>query len=71
MKKAGHQVFRYPSSRIGTIDLGQVALRKHHIAALLEVDVTTALARLGHPQGDAQSVFCPRLDREKALGSRK
>jgi len=46
VKKAKHQVFHYPSSRIATIDLGQVALRKHHIAGLLEVDVTTALSGL-------------------------
>jgi pyruvate/2-oxoglutarate dehydrogenase complex dihydrolipoamide acyltransferase (E2) component len=46
VKKDKHQVFPYPVSRIATIDLGQVALRKHHIAGLLEVDVTDALSRL-------------------------
>jgi pyruvate/2-oxoglutarate dehydrogenase complex dihydrolipoamide acyltransferase (E2) component len=46
MSRPEHQVVRYPSSRIATIDLGQIALRKHHIAGLLEVDVTTVLTRL-------------------------
>ena len=46
MKKANHQVFRHPLSRIGTIDLGQIGLRKHHIAGLMEVDVTDALIQI-------------------------
>lgn len=32
----------FPSSRIGTIDLGAVSKMKHHIKALLELDVTDA-----------------------------
>jgi hypothetical protein len=39
MKKAKHEVFGYPLSRIGTLDLGQIGLRKHHVVGLLEVDV--------------------------------
>ena len=46
MARANHEVVRYPSSRIGTIDLGQIGLRKHHIAGLLEVDVTQAIDRV-------------------------
>ena len=46
MMKAKHEVFRYPLSRIGTLDLGQIGLRKHQIAGLLEVDVTGAIARI-------------------------
>jgi hypothetical protein len=43
---AKHEILRYPSSRIGTIDLGQIGLRKHHLAGLLEVDVTEASAEM-------------------------
>jgi pyruvate/2-oxoglutarate dehydrogenase complex dihydrolipoamide acyltransferase (E2) component len=32
----------YPSSRQLTFDLGKIGLRKHHVRALLEVDVTEA-----------------------------
>src|SRR5512145_62986 len=32
----------YPSSRQLTFDLGRVGLAKHHVKALLEVDVTEA-----------------------------
>jgi hypothetical protein len=53
VNKDKHKVFSYPASRIATIDLGQIALRKHHIAGLLEVDVTDALARLKE-QGNAK-----------------
>jgi hypothetical protein len=42
MKKAAHTVIRYPRSRLATLDLGRIALGKHHICGLLEVDVTKA-----------------------------
>lgn len=37
---------RYPSSRLGTVDLGRIGLRKHHVAGLLEIDVTEAMTLL-------------------------
>lgn len=43
MKKAEHEITHYPSSRIGTIDLGKIGLHKHHVASLVEIDVTKAL----------------------------
>jgi pyruvate/2-oxoglutarate dehydrogenase complex dihydrolipoamide acyltransferase (E2) component len=46
MTKAKHEVLRYPLSRIGTLDLGQIGLRKHHLVGLLEVDVTEAISRI-------------------------
>jgi hypothetical protein len=46
MSKAAHEVVRHPASRIGTFDLGQLGLRKHHVAGLLEVDVTEAITRI-------------------------
>ncbi len=36
----------YPASRIGTIDLGSIGVRKHHVAGFIEVDVTDALRSL-------------------------
>ena len=41
-----YSVVRFPKSRIGTIDLGRIGRTKHHIAALLEIDVTDARSRL-------------------------
>ena len=32
----------YPSSRQFTFDVGKIGLAKHHVRALLEVDVTEA-----------------------------
>jgi pyruvate/2-oxoglutarate dehydrogenase complex dihydrolipoamide acyltransferase (E2) component len=46
MKKAEHEITHYPSSRIGTIDLGKIGLHKHHVAGLLEIDVTKALENI-------------------------
>ncbi len=59
MTKTRHQVVRHPASRIGTLDVGRFALRKHHIAGLLEVDVTAAIAdvRRRRAEGHAVSFF--------------
>jgi pyruvate/2-oxoglutarate dehydrogenase complex dihydrolipoamide acyltransferase (E2) component len=46
MENDRYSVVRFPKSRIGTIDLGRIARTKHHIAALLEIDVTEARGRL-------------------------
>jgi len=40
-------VHTFPRSRLGTIDLGRVAAGRHHVAGLLEIDVTDALAAAG------------------------
>lgn len=44
MSDGRYESYTFPASRIGTIDLGRIGARKHHIAALLEVDVTTAVS---------------------------
>lgn len=36
----------YPSARVTTMDIGSIALRKHHVAGLLEVDITETQAWL-------------------------
>lgn len=36
----GYTIKKFPDSRIATIDVCELGLKKHHIAALLEVDVT-------------------------------
>lgn len=43
MKHIGeYQVESFPSSRIATIDIGAVSRMKHHVTALIELDVTDA-----------------------------
>lgn len=44
MQKGKNEVslLRFPRSRLSTVDLGRIGLHRHHIAALLEVDVTRA-----------------------------
>ena len=56
MIKAEHEVFRYPLSRIGTLDLGKIGLRKHHIAGLLEVDVTAAIAQIRKLRAEGREI---------------
>ena len=46
MENRAPEVSPFPRSRLSTIDLGHVGVRKHHIAALLEVDVTRARSGL-------------------------
>ncbi len=43
MSAAGNsEIIYFPDSRVSTIDVGELGLKKHHIAALLEIDVTEA-----------------------------
>lgn len=46
MARPRHEIVSYPASRIGTIDLGRIAARRHHITGLLEIDTTELLAHL-------------------------
>jgi hypothetical protein len=55
-QKPKHTVKQFPSSRQSTFDVGYLGLRKHHIKALIELDVTAARelikkARSRHPGG--------------------
>ncbi|MBL7994569.1 2-oxo acid dehydrogenase subunit E2 [bacterium] len=48
MKNVGSfRVDTFPSSRIATIDIGSTGLKKHHIKALIELDVTEARKTIG------------------------
>lgn len=46
MKNKGYQFIDFPNSRIGTFDVGVLGSRKHHIAALVEIDVTEAREKI-------------------------
>lgn len=46
MSTGSFETRQVPASRIGTIDLGRIGLRKHHVAGLLEVDVTDVISQL-------------------------
>ncbi|TCL66499.1 2-oxoacid dehydrogenase/acyltransferase catalytic subunit [Hydrogenispora ethanolica] len=41
-ERAKHTIKEFPASRLATLDVGYLGLRKHHVKALLEVDVTRA-----------------------------
>ncbi|HWQ74898.1 MAG TPA: 2-oxo acid dehydrogenase subunit E2 [Syntrophomonas sp.] len=41
-RKGDSELKSFPDSRISTIDVGELGLKKHHIKALLEIDVTHA-----------------------------
>ncbi len=42
----GYKIQKFPKSRIATIDVYGVGLRKHHIATMIEVDVTAAREKI-------------------------
>lgn len=48
MKKhtGAYETRKFPASRIATADIGAAGLRKHHIKALIELDVTEARRRI-------------------------
>ncbi len=41
-----YSLIDFPKSRIGTFDIGRIGGAKHHVAALLEIDVTESRRRL-------------------------
>lgn len=41
-----HKTKQFPKSRIATIDIGTVGKLKHHVAAMIEIDVTSSRNRL-------------------------
>ncbi|SET58772.1 2-oxoacid dehydrogenases acyltransferase (catalytic domain) [Natronincola peptidivorans] len=42
----GYKIEAFPTSRIATIDIGAIGLKKHHIKALIELDVTEARKKI-------------------------
>jgi pyruvate/2-oxoglutarate dehydrogenase complex dihydrolipoamide acyltransferase (E2) component len=50
MKRPKHEIRTYPRARITTADIGRISLRKHHVAGLLEVDITDVRALLRRKQ---------------------
>ena len=41
-----HEIFEFPKSRVATFDVGKIGRKKHHIIALLEIDVTIAREKI-------------------------
>jgi len=39
-----YETITFPASRVATFDVGRIGRKKHHVAALLEIDVTAARA---------------------------
>lgn len=42
----GYKIKRFPKSRIATLDIGRLGKKKHHIAALIELDVTNGRKKI-------------------------
>ena len=40
------ELYRYPKSRLATFDVGRIGNKKHHIAGLLEIDVSLAREKI-------------------------
>ena len=45
-KIPGHKTITSPKSRVATLDVCAVGLNKHHLAAMIEVDVTGAREKI-------------------------
>ncbi len=46
----------FPSSRLFTIDIGKLGLKKHHIKALIEIDVTAAKATVHKEKNEGRKI---------------
>jgi len=46
VKSGSHRIVRFPESRQFTLDVGRIGARKHHIKALVEVDVTDSRKKI-------------------------
>lgn len=52
-----HTFQYFPPSRIATIDIGEIGKRKHHISALIEVDVSKGLEKIKtHHEGSGNRI---------------
>ncbi|MCF8381872.1 MAG: 2-oxo acid dehydrogenase subunit E2 [Bacteroidales bacterium] len=43
---AGYKIKKFPKSRIATIDVCEIGRRKHHIAAMIEIDITASREKI-------------------------
>jgi hypothetical protein len=41
-----YKIHKFPKSRIATIDVCEMGKKKHHVAAFLEIDVTSAKEKI-------------------------
>ncbi|PKL17994.1 MAG: dehydrogenase [Spirochaetae bacterium HGW-Spirochaetae-5] len=55
-KKEDYTIQTFPSSRIFTGDIGQLGLQKHHVKALLEIDVTEAREKIKSKKSDGDKI---------------
>jgi pyruvate/2-oxoglutarate dehydrogenase complex dihydrolipoamide acyltransferase (E2) component len=46
MNRPKDTIVTHPASRLATLDVGQIGLRKHHVAGFVEVNVTRARSRI-------------------------
>ena len=53
---ANFKIKQFPKTRIATIDVCAVGLKKHHIAAILEVDVTESREKIGRYKENSRPI---------------
>lgn len=51
-----YELLRYPKSRVATFDVGRIGGRKHHVAGLVEADVTEARERIARGMKEGREV---------------
>ncbi len=48
-----HSIISFPSSRLFTMDVGKIGMRKHHIKAVIELDVTESRIKLKQKRSES------------------
>jgi pyruvate/2-oxoglutarate dehydrogenase complex dihydrolipoamide acyltransferase (E2) component len=56
VEHTGYTYVTHTASRLATLDVGRIGLRKHHVAGLVEVNVTEALSRMRALRRDRQAI---------------
>lgn len=51
-----YKILNHPRSRRATFDVGRIALKKHHIVGLLEIDITNAKARIKDNKNNGENI---------------
>ena len=55
-KNIDYTIQSFPSSRLFTLDVGRIGLRKHHIKALVEIDVTESRKKIKRKKTDGDKI---------------
>jgi hypothetical protein len=50
------RIHRFPKSRMATIDVCSVGLQKHHVTAIIEIDVSESWEKIKQPRAEQNTI---------------